>query len=92
MPDPERKEDPGSSPAALKACVEFYAGHKGDETPRAVVVDGRRLEVVEILRRTRALDRADGRVRDVWRCRLEDGRAAAVERLDDGTCRVSVLT
>ena len=91
MPDPERKGDPGSSPAAGKASVEFYAGHKGDETPRTIVIDGRRLEVAEILIRTRVIDRAGGPVRDVWRCRLEDGRVATVERFGDGTCRVSAL-
>ena len=29
--------------------VECYAGHRGEETPRAIIVGERRVEVVEIL-------------------------------------------
>ena len=31
--------------------VECYAGHRGDETPRALVIGDRRVEVVEVLDR-----------------------------------------
>lgn len=31
--------------------VECYAGHRGEETPRALVIDDRRVEVVEVLDR-----------------------------------------
>jgi hypothetical protein len=77
-------------PAGVETAVERYAGYKGDETPRAVVIDGTRLEVVEILLRQRVLDQDGGRIRDVWRCRLADGREVVVERLDGETWRVSV--
>ena len=63
--------------------VECYAGYKGEETPRALVLDGKRLEVAGVLSRKRALDPADGKVREIWLCRLEDGRAVVVERVDD---------
>lgn len=36
--------------------VECYAGHRGEETPRALLLDGRRVEVVEVLDRWLALD------------------------------------
>jgi hypothetical protein len=71
------------------ARVECYAGYKGDETPRAVVLDGRRFEVASVLSRKRILVRDGGRMRDVWRCRLEDGRAVTVERHESGTWRLS---
>ena len=36
--------------------VECYAGHRGEETPRAFVIDDRRIEVVEVLDRWLAPD------------------------------------
>lgn len=36
--------------------VECYAGHRGEETPRAVIIDERRVDVVEILDRWLAPD------------------------------------
>lgn len=73
-----------------RAEVECYAGYKGEETPRAITFGGRRRLVVEILSRKRALDGVSERVRDIWRCRLDDGREAMVVRLDTGVWRVSV--
>jgi len=57
---------------------EFYAGHKAGETPRIALVEGRRLEVREVLERKRTLDSGTGKVTDVFRCRLEDGRIVNV--------------
>lgn len=37
--------------ASSNVAVEAYAGYKGEETPRAFVCEGRRLQVTEILRR-----------------------------------------
>jgi len=71
-----------------KVRVESYAGYKGEETPRAVVLDGKRFEVASVISRERALDRDSGRMRDVWKCRLEDGRTVIVERLESGVWRV----
>jgi hypothetical protein len=36
--------------------VECYAGHRGEETPRVLVIDERRVEVVEVLDRWLAPD------------------------------------
>ncbi len=36
--------------------VECYAGQRGEETPRALVIDDRRIEVVEVLDRWLAPD------------------------------------
>ena len=69
--------------------VESYAGYKGEETPRAVVLDGKRFEVASVLFRKRALDSAGGGMREIWRCRLEDGRTVIVERLESGSWRAS---
>jgi hypothetical protein len=80
------------SPLFEEVSVESYAGYKGEETPRAVVLDGKRFEVVSILSRKRVLDSASGLRRDVWRCRLDDGRAVTVELLENGAWRVSPET
>lgn len=77
------------NPVFEEARVESYAGYKGEETPRAVVLDGTRFEVVSVISRERALDRDSSRTREVWRCRLEDGRTVTVERLESGIWRVS---
>jgi hypothetical protein len=42
--------------AALTIQVECYSGHRGNETPRAVVIGDRRIEVVEVLDRWLAPD------------------------------------
>ena len=72
-----------------EAKVESYAGYKGEETPRAVVLDGKRFVIASVLSRKRVLDSDSGRVREVWRCRLEDGRTVTVERPENGIWRVS---
>ena len=36
--------------------VECYAGHRGEETPRALIIDERRVDVVDILDRWLAPD------------------------------------
>lgn len=76
---------------SAETTVEFYAGHRGDETPRAVVAAGRRIGISRVLARERVLDRATGASRDVWRCRLEDGRTVTIEIFADGARRVSGL-
>lgn len=57
---------------------EFYAGHKAGETPRFAIVEGRRLEVREVLDRKRTLDPGTGKIMDLFRCRLEDGQVVEV--------------
>jgi hypothetical protein len=76
-------------PGIEEVRVECYAGYKGDETPRAVVLEGERLEIVKVLSRKKVLDRDTGQVRDTWRCRLENGRTVAIERLEGGIWRIS---
>jgi hypothetical protein len=57
---------------------EFYAGTRAAETPRFALIDGRRLEVRELLSRKRTFDPMMGRITDIFRCRLEDGRIVDV--------------
>jgi hypothetical protein len=43
-------------PSDLQVRVECYAGHRGEETPRALVIGGRRIVVAEVLDRWLAPD------------------------------------
>ena len=79
-------------PPDVETVVECYAGYRGDETPRAVVVGGQRSAIACILSRERALDPERGLRREVWRCRLEDGRAVTIELLGTGTWRLFLTT
>lgn len=75
------------NPVFEEVRVESYAGYKGEETPRAVILDGTRFEVVSVLSRKRSLDSGGACMREIWRCRLEDGRVVIVERLESGSWR-----
>jgi hypothetical protein len=77
------------SPKLSPAAVECYAGGQGEETPRAVVIAGKRFEIVAVLSRARHLDASTGLARRTWGCRLDDGRTVTVELLEDGAWRVS---
>ena len=86
-PSAARKAGQASPAIAENARVEFYAGYRGQETPRTVVIDGARLAIESVLSRKRTLDRTSGLRRDVWRCRLADGRKVTVELLEGGSGR-----
>lgn len=60
--------------------VECYAGHRGEETPRALIIDERRVDVVEILDRWLAPDhryfKLKGSDGDVYILRYDSASAA----------------
>ncbi len=62
-----------------KAKGEFYSGSFRNETPRFAVFENRRIEVIEILRRTRIFDSETGNIRDVFICLLADGSTVLIE-------------
>jgi hypothetical protein len=64
--------------------VECYAGHRDEETPRALVMDERRVEVVEILDRWLAPDHR------YFRLKGDDGDVYLVRH--DGTSDAWELT
>ena len=78
------------SPIYEQVKVETYSGYKGEETPRAILIEGKRFGIASILSRQRVLDPTGGGMRDIWRCRLDDGRAVTVELLENGAWRVSL--
>jgi len=58
----------------VRANGEFYSGYKSGETPRFAIIEGRRIAVTEVIRRLRTLDPRTGKIKDVYSCRLADGR------------------
>jgi hydrogenase 3 maturation protease len=63
-------------PARRIPCrVVFYAGFKGQETPRAIRLKDRELKVLEVLERRRVQDARRKTEAEVFTCRLEEGRA-----------------
>lgn len=51
--------------------VVFYGGYKGEETPRAIVVNGRRFRVEKVLSRAREFDERTGTLAEVFVVRVE---------------------
>lgn len=60
--------------------VEWYAGYCGREKPRAVWCGGHRLEVAEIIWQKRIRIVRSGLTREVYLCRLENGRQVRIEK------------
>lgn len=58
----------------VRAKGEFYSGYKSGESPRIAIIEGRRIEVTEVIRRMRILDPGTSKIKDVYSCRLADGR------------------
>ena len=54
--------------------VETYSGYKADQEPRAFHVEGKRIEVEEVLGCRRIYDVEDGRVYVRYKVMAEDGR------------------
>ena len=50
--------------------VRFYAGYKGRETPRAVVIGDKEFPIQEILWRRRGRDRQSGKTFETFKCRM----------------------
>lgn len=60
--------------------VEYYAGYQGEEKPRAVYTEGKRIEVVEIIWQARIQDNLSGRIKEVFDCQLASGEKIRIER------------
>ncbi len=60
----EKKED-------LNFEVRFYAGYKGRETPRAVLIGDRKFNIEKILWRKRARDKKSGQMSEIFKCKME---------------------
>jgi hypothetical protein len=86
------KDGRGRKPPRGGLCrVEFYAGQKAGETPRALTWRGRTLAIDEVRGRRRVLDTASGLISDVFECVIRGGRRARISKPARGPCRVRFL-
>ena len=68
----------------ISASVESYAGSRGEETPRFVIMGEQRFGIKTILQRERIQDIKTNEIREVFLCRLENGDVIRLERRDSG--------
>lgn len=85
-----RADGPQRNRPTEKARVLCYSGYKGEETPRAILVDDKQIAVEKILSRKRMSDAETGRVREVFTGRTDRG-LARMERDDKGNWTVVFL-
>lgn len=67
--------------------VLFYAGYKGKETPRALVVSGTEYPVERVLSRRRCQDKESGDRFDLFHC-LVNGRKVLIKHDESGTTEI----
>jgi hypothetical protein len=68
--------------------VEFYAGYKGEEIPRAFILRGRKYAVEKVLSRQRCLAKDSGEHCDLFVCCVA-GETVKIIRHDSGECELS---
>ncbi|MGB4704359.1 MAG: hypothetical protein WBI18_04695 [Candidatus Saccharicenans sp.] len=61
--------------------VEWHAGYRGEEKPRAVIVGQERLEVVRIISQKRIRDKTGSRTIEVFNCLLTSGEKVKIEKV-----------
>jgi hypothetical protein len=86
-PRSEGIPDSGRLSPWVRVEVECYSGYRAEETPRAVILGGARLEISEVLSRERRSDHETRRSFGTFSCRLADGRALLLEKSEEGTWR-----
>jgi hypothetical protein len=70
----------------LEIAVECYAGYRGEQTPRAIVLDDRRVAVAEILDQWLAADHR------YFKLRADDGHVYIVrQEVESGTWTLTMF-
>jgi hypothetical protein len=86
----KRDDDPQRNRPSEKVRVLCYSGYKGEETPRAILVDDQELAVEKILSRKRICDAESGRIREVFAAKTGRG-TVEIERDENGEWTVVFL-
>lgn len=68
--------------------LRFYAGYKGEEIPRAVIIGNREFVIDEIATRKRVLDKKSGKTFEVFKCRME-GKPIIIKVHESGEWEIS---
>ncbi len=70
--------------------LRFYAGYKGRETPRSVIIGSREFKIDRVLERTRVCDEQTGGTSDVFTC-LMGGQRVRITVRDSGQFEIDYL-
>jgi hypothetical protein len=61
--------------------VEWHSGYRAEEKPVAVYVADKRIEITSIIWQKRIRERSTGKIKEVFECKLADGRQVRIEKL-----------
>ena len=70
--------------------LRFYAGHKGYETPRSVIIGSREFKIDRILERSRVCDERTEKTSDVFTCEME-GQKVRITVHESGKFEIAYL-
>jgi hypothetical protein len=85
----ENKKRPASKEKNKgKFELRFYAGYKGEEIPKAVIIGDREFVIDEITTRERVLDKKSGKRFEVFKCRME-GKPVIIKVHESGEWEIS---
>jgi hypothetical protein len=68
--------------------LRFYAGYKGEEIPRAVIIGNHEFVIDKIISRERVLDKKSGKRFEVFKCRME-GKPVIIKVHESGEWEIS---
>jgi len=71
-----------------KIIVHFYAGYKGEETPRSISMGDKVYPVEKVLSRKRYLEKDSGRHYELFVCRVA-GKTVKIRKDESGECEMS---
>lgn len=67
--------------------VVYYSGYKGQETPRAILVEGKEVAVEKVLSRKRVIDPDTGKMVDLFICQVA-GRTVEIRKDEAGRSEI----
>ena len=70
--------------------LRFYAGHKGNETPRSVIIGNHEFKINRILERSRVWNERTGKKSDVFICEME-GQKVRITVRESGKFEITYL-
>ncbi|MFQ6107939.1 MAG: hypothetical protein ACE5L7_00105 [Candidatus Aminicenantales bacterium] len=68
--------------------LRFYSGYKGNETPRSILIGEKEFQIEKILGRKRGYDQKEGKVFEVFKCRIK-GETARITVYETGEWAIS---
>jgi hypothetical protein len=85
-----RVEMKGKNQQGNRFELRFYAGHKGNETPRSVLIGSREFKIDKILERSRVWNERTGESCEVFTCEME-GQKVRITVRESGKFEIAYL-